>query len=168
MADQKTPFAEGYPLFYPLDSLSSLFDVVGAKSKKGFFERIAQLELEEKEGLPLDVIKKVIHIGVNFDPSDRISMDQTTKFINMFYKENGYDALENLLYDAFADSGLIDKKDREDGKKYMEERKRLIADQKFLELKELENRLAEKKKKIEEAEAERKAKLEEAGKGESI
>jgi len=149
MAEQKTPFIGDHSLFYPLDSLEALFGVVKATSKKGFFEKLAKLESSGQEGLSIGDIKKMIHIGLNFDPSDKVSVDQASKLTNEYYSENGYDALESLLFDAFADSGLFDKKAREDGKRYIEERKRLISEQKFLELQELENDLADRQKKLE-------------------
>ena len=91
----------------------------------------------------------MIHIGLNYS-ENKISFEQASDLTKKYYSEYGYDALENIIYDAFADSGIIEKKAREDGKKIIEERKRLITEQKFLELEQMDKILKEKREALKE------------------
>lgn len=124
MAGMKTEFQDGTRLFYPLESLPALFKTIGAVSKKGFFEKIAQLDGVGGEGIPIETYTEMVRTGLQWE-QPAITTETATSLVKKFYEINGYDALESIIIDAFADSGLSDKSIIEKRKAYVLELKEL-------------------------------------------
>jgi hypothetical protein len=108
MAGMKTGFISGKSLFYPLESLPALFGSVGTNSRKKFFQQLVKLDGADGEGLSTDKLIEFVRIGLMWE-TPAITTEDATQLANQFIIENDYEALENTIVDAFADSGLSNK-----------------------------------------------------------
>jgi len=146
MAGLKTEFLDGTRLFYPLESLPALFKTVGAVSRKGFYEKLAEIDGVGGEGLSLETITEMIRIGLQWE-NPTINYDAAFALVKKFYEVKGYEALESVIIDAFAGSGLSDQM-------LVEKRRAYLTELKELDLRALEFEIERKRAFLENRKAE--------------
>jgi len=135
MAGIKTEFSPGNSLFYPIESLPKLFNVVGTRSKKRFFEVIAEREKAGGEGISIEEYVEMIRVGLLWDKPG-ITIDEVWVIVKGY--SGSIDDLENVVADAFANSQLTDMDT-------LEKKREIIKELKELEIKQMENLVALKK-----------------------
>lgn len=150
MGLNKTEFIQGLNLSYPVESLPKLFGTLGAVSKRGFFENMAELDKPGGGGMPLDKIIEIIRIGLIVE-RPLITFEEAQKLVSEYNNEFGYDGLENLVIDAFADAKLTDKNEIEKRRQFVKEIRELNIKKlecevhsKQVDLEDVENKLKEK------------------------
>lgn len=144
MGLNKTEFIQGLNLSYPIESLPKLFGTLGAVSKRGFFEKMAELDKPDGGGMPLEKIIEIIRIGLIAE-KPLVSFDEAQKLVSEYNNEYGYEGLEIIIIDALADAKLLDKKE-------VAQRRELLKELKAISLKKLELDVHSKQADLEEAE----------------
>lgn len=155
MGPNNTEFIQGLTLSYPLGTLPSLFKTLGTVSKRGFFEKMAELDRPGGGGMPLDKIIEIIRVGLVAE-KPAITIEEATELVSKYNEEYGYDALENLVIDAFADAKLTDKNE-------IEKRRQLVLEIRDLNMKKLEYEVHSKQADLEDVENRLKLKVADMG-----
>lgn len=140
----KTEFRPGFFVSFTLETLPKLFSTLGAVSRKGFFQKIGELDGPGGEGIPLEKYIEMINIGLEACKPG-ITIEETRKVVSEFVNENGLEALEEFIVDAFGDAKLSDKE-------YTDKKKELIKELRTLELSLMEAKIHERKTDIDSVE----------------
>lgn len=155
MAMAKTEFVEGVYVSYPLEFLPKLFAIFGTISRRAFFEKLAEIDSNEGEGLSIEQMAQIIQIGLLAD-RPQTTLEDAMKLVSKYNEERGLEGIENFIIDAFGDAKLTDKE-------AIDKRRALLRELKELDLKRLEYMVHSKQAELERTEKEIEAKVADMG-----
>jgi hypothetical protein len=138
VAGIKTPFINGTSLFFTLESFPKLFATLNTRSRKQFFEMIKERQKVGGEGITDDEYVGMVQAGLLHE-NPAISFGEAKTLMGQFIAENDYDAFENKISYAFAHSGLTNLK-------ALEESLAMGNDIKEIQMEEMKQAIAERKK----------------------
>jgi hypothetical protein len=141
MVAEKTEFLDGIQLFYPLEVLPKLFKTIGTNSRNAFFGKLAKIDGPDGEGTPIESLIEFIRIGLLWK-NPVITSEEATKLVSQYYETFGYEAIEMIVTEAFANSLLTDRE-------VLDRNKQLAKEVKELQFQQVEAALKKKKELLE-------------------
>lgn len=127
MAITKTPFINGVSLSYPLGIFPELFAVLGARTKRSFFEELNRLEGKGGEGLTPEQTVSLFRVGLLTDIPD-VTYERAEELVQDYLTEFGDEELSIKFVDALVDAGLNNREIVDKRRKEIQRRRDLLEE----------------------------------------
>ena len=109
MTGTKVEFIPNYSLFFTNFGQKKLYELLGVKTQRQFM-RLLNTRSTDDAGLSNEELEKMVMAGLIWEHKS-ISLEETQELVEQYYLSGqGFEDLNEVIIDAFAESGLIDKK----------------------------------------------------------
>jgi len=110
MVGREVELIPGYDILYTWKGKRKLFDLLGVRTERQFALKMAELGKEDQ--LDDEMIAKIFCIGLNWKKDGAvITSEETGDILEEFCQINGFgsEEINNMLLDAFCESGIYNK-----------------------------------------------------------
>ena len=109
MTGTKVEFIPGYSLFFTNFGQKKLYELLGVKTQRQFMNLLNTRSTDEA-GLSNEELEKMILAGLIWEHKS-LTLEDTQDLVERYYiSGKGFEDLNEVIIDAFAESGLMDKK----------------------------------------------------------